>query len=978
MRFIEELMDFAAQNPGRPALSDGSVRGQITYGRLARLSGRVYHYLKARGIGREDFVNILLPRGVEAIVSMIGVWRAGAAFVVLEEGYPADRIQYIQKDCGCKLVLDYAVWQEIQRWDPLPGFETVDDHDAAFAVYTSGSTGSPKGVLHEYGNLDRCSVSLGIPTHRFGLIAPLYFVATQIAILITLHYGGAFFVLPYATIKNPAALMDCYVRNDISETFCAPSIYPLFSRIPSLRVLVVSSEPAYGIWSEDPGLEVYNVYAMSESGLIVAGKLLDAPNEIAPIGQPRFPLRIVLRDESGKPVPDGEAGELCFENPFVRGYINRPEEGAHTFIDGETHTHDLARRLPNGDYVILGRIDDMIKVNGNRVEPNEIEVAARRVIGLNDLLVRGFDVNGSTQICLYYAAEAELDAEATRKALQKQLPYYMIPSRFIRLEKLPRTQSGKLSRQLLPRPDISASRGEYVPPENGTERALCDAMAKALNLDRVSATEDFYDIGGSSIASIQLVGECALPGLNVSQIFRGRTPRKIAALYQSETDVDETRSEEERNRAAMERAYPLTAEQRYMLDYLLYSPKTAMFNLYDFFRLSADVDAERFAQAVNATLQSHPALLTAFAFGEDSALVQRYAPELFVPVVVERVTEAELEALKATLVAPFALINHLMFRIRIFRTEAALYFFIDINHLVADGTSIMLLLREIVDRYLGSGEIVPSEPDQYYLMLSRREALKHQSVYAEDRAYYERRYGGVRWSKLLNTEIATREDDVGSVEQCLKLSPEAFGELMRNSGLGKNGLFIAAELLALAAYNQAQDVMISWVYKGRDDQSLQKTVGMLFREFPVAVRIHEKTTLRELFSEVQDQVSQGIVHSSYPWLSLNASPQSNDNISLNYQDMIGAEKELRLAMEELDLPVSADASPCALEIEIVDDDGDIDISATFSSSRFRDTEVTRFMNMIIAIFNAMLEQRERLDITLDTLFKGLDLDLPRP
>ena len=978
MGFIKDLLDFAAQNPDRPALSDCSERGKITYGQLAMRSGRVYHYLKARGIGREDFVNILLPRGVEAIVCMIGVWRAGAAFVVLEEGYPAERVQYIQKDCGCKLVLDYAIWQVIQRFDPLPGFETSDDHDAAFAVYTSGSIGSPKGVLHEYGNLDRCAVSLGFPLQRFGLIAPLNFVATQIALLVTLHYGGTFFVLPYTTIKNPAALVDCFVRNDISETFCAPSIYPLFRHIPSLRTLIVSSEPAYGIWSEDPNLTVFNVYAMSESGIIITVKLLDEPNEIAPIGQPGFPLRVVLRDEAGNPVPDGEAGELCFENPFVRGYINLPKETARAFINGETCTHDMARRLPNGDYVILGRIDDMIKVNGNRVEPNEIEAAVRRATGLNEILVRGFDIDGSTQICLYYAANDELDVEAIRKTLQKHLPYYMIPSRFIRIEKLPRTQNGKLSRKLLPKPEMDANRGRYIPPEDETEQALCDAMAKVLRLERVSATEDFYNIGGSSIASIQLVGECALPGLNVSHIFRGRTPRKIAALYRSETDADETRSEDERNRAAMKRAYPLTAEQRYMLDYLLYSPKTAMFNLFEFFKLNADVDAERFAQAVNATLQSHPALLTVFTFADDSELVQHFAPELFKPVIVERVTEAELESLKETLVEPFVLIDHLMIRTRIFRTEAAVYFFIDINHLVADGTSMMLLIREIVDRYMGSGEIVPAEPDKYYLMLSRREALKHQSTYAEDRAYYEKRYGGIQWSKLLNTEIVTREDELGSVEQSLKLSPEPFEALMRNSGLGKNGLFIAAELLALAACNQVSDVMISWVYKGRDDQNLQKTVGMLFREFPVAVRLHGKTTLRELFSEVQDQISQGIVHSSYPWLSLNASPQSNDNISLNYQDMIGFEKELQMEMEELDLPVSADASPCALEIEIVDEDGDIDISAIFSSSRFRSEEVTRFLNMILVIFNAMLERRDTLDISLRALFEDLEMDFPCP
>ena len=249
------------------------------------------------------FRSILLPRGVEAFIAIIGVWRAGAAFVMLEEGYPAERVSWIQRDCGCKLVLDYTVWQEIQAYESLSGYEEVDDHQAAFAVYTSGSTGNPKGVLHEYGNVDRIAISLGMALPRFGLIAPLNFVASVIAFELTMHSGGCLFVIPNSMLKNPPALVQCFVNNNITETFCAPSIYHLFCKIPSLRMLLISSEPAYGIWSEDPKLEVYNLYAMSESGVIATGARLDAPNETAPIGQPRFDLTITLRDEDGNAVP---------------------------------------------------------------------------------------------------------------------------------------------------------------------------------------------------------------------------------------------------------------------------------------------------------------------------------------------------------------------------------------------------------------------------------------------------------------------------------------------------------------------------------------------------------------------------------------------------------------------------------------------------------------------------------------------------
>ena len=320
MDLLVKILDHAQKTPDKVALSD--CRGTfVTYHELDILSGRVYRYLKDRGIGREDFVNILLPRGVEPFIAMLGVWKAGAAFVMLEEGYPAERVEYIQKDCGCKLVLDRGIWAEIMGREPLPGYEAACVHDAAFAVYTSGSTGNPKGVLHEYGNIDRIHASLFTELHAFGLISPLYFVASVIFLVSVLHGGGTLFVIPGSFVKDLKTLLPCFTENHITEAFCLPSIYHLFSQIPSLRTMIVSSEPAYGIWSENPNLSVYNGYAMSESGAFITSKKLETPNEITPIGTPVFDRSVTLLTESGSPAADGEVGELCFENPFVRGYI---------------------------------------------------------------------------------------------------------------------------------------------------------------------------------------------------------------------------------------------------------------------------------------------------------------------------------------------------------------------------------------------------------------------------------------------------------------------------------------------------------------------------------------------------------------------------------------------------------------------------------------------------------------------------------
>ena len=158
--FFKRIQSQVLNTPEKIILSSMGDEKNITYRELDLLSGKVYRYLKDHGIGREDFVNIILPRGVEPFIAMLGVWKAGAAFVLLEQEYPAERIAFILKDSGCKLVLDSRVWEEILQCESLPGFADVDDHDAAFAVYTSGTTGNPKGVLHEYGNLDMIAQSM--------------------------------------------------------------------------------------------------------------------------------------------------------------------------------------------------------------------------------------------------------------------------------------------------------------------------------------------------------------------------------------------------------------------------------------------------------------------------------------------------------------------------------------------------------------------------------------------------------------------------------------------------------------------------------------------------------------------------------------------------------------------------------------------------------------------------------------------------
>ena len=191
---IEKLRQYAGKRPEEAILFDDAHGRGVTYAQMEDMSGRVYAALKQKGIGREDFVLLNLPRGVLPVIAMIGVWKAGAAWVLVEDTYAPERINYIRKDCGCRFELNADNWADVMHTAPLDGYEMPDEHDAAYAIYTSGTTGNPKGVRHEYGNLNRAieSIKLGgeIPfdgRDRLAMLAPMNFVASVIVILSALN-----------------------------------------------------------------------------------------------------------------------------------------------------------------------------------------------------------------------------------------------------------------------------------------------------------------------------------------------------------------------------------------------------------------------------------------------------------------------------------------------------------------------------------------------------------------------------------------------------------------------------------------------------------------------------------------------------------------------------------------------------------------------------------------------------------------------
>lgn len=534
MTFIEKFEENVRLYTEKVLFQD--EKKAITFAEADEFSARVYAFLHNAGIGKDDFVMVNLPHEVEALICMIGIWKAGAALVFCDIEFPKARIDYVYQECNCKISIDQKLIQEIKDCEPLLGHEQTDEHDAAYAVFTSGSEGMPKGVVQEYGKLIFTPVSLlkaskihvPVDTNLF-IYAPFSTVATintaTLAVInpLTLDIGSL------SLMKNPVRLHEYFLERKITMASLTPSYYQnVRLRTPYLWCIHFSSEPTKNIYEE--GLMLVNLYMQSEGYCITACQL-DKLYPTAPIGKPMEDNMVRLLDDDGHDVAPGHSGELCYLNPYFRGYINDEERTRQAFVGEYFRSGDIARINEDGNYVILGRKTDMIKINGNRIEPAEIEAAVKRVLGIDWAFAKGFVTEERSFICVYYTADIDVNLSAVREELMKSLPAYMLPSYFIHIDDVPRLPNGKVDRKAFKAPIVDDYRAEYAAPTNELEERICQTMQEVLGLERIGINDDFFLLGGDSLRTIQLVSTLGIQDVTVHDVYAARTPSAIAECW---------------------------------------------------------------------------------------------------------------------------------------------------------------------------------------------------------------------------------------------------------------------------------------------------------------------------------------------------------------------------------------------------------------------------------------------------------------
>ncbi|TWF80521.1 non-ribosomal peptide synthase protein (TIGR01720 family)/amino acid adenylation domain-containing protein [Pseudonocardia hierapolitana] len=524
----------------------------VTYAELNARANRLAHRLIAQGVRRGSVVAVVLERSVELIVALYAVHKAGAAYLPVDPGYPAERIAFMLDDARPAHVLDDPAAFPTDGDESNPDVE-VTPADPAYVIYTSGSTGRPKGVVVPHGAAanflswmqETYRLEPGEPTL---LKTPSSFDASLRELFWPLMSGATMVIAKPEGHKDAAYLAELIQAHQVTTAQFVPSMFGVFLEEPtvrrctSLRRVICGGEalPAdvvarFRAITELTGAELHNVYGPTEAAIDVTGwDTSERPDRRSvPVGRPVFNTRLYVLDGALRPVPPGTDGELYIAGvQLAYGYLNRPGLTAERFVAdpnaaGERmyRSGDLARWDDTGVLEILGRSDHQVQVRGFRIEPGEIEAA----LVAADEVTRAVVVVRDGRLVAYVVG-AGIDPEALREQVSRVLPEHMVPSIVVVLDAFPLTPNGKLDRKALPDPDFGGLVSDRGPRTEREER-LCGLFADALRLERVGIDDDFFALGGDSITSIAVSGRARRAGMRITprDIFRLRTVQALAA-----------------------------------------------------------------------------------------------------------------------------------------------------------------------------------------------------------------------------------------------------------------------------------------------------------------------------------------------------------------------------------------------------------------------------------------------------------------
>ncbi|MCY9685313.1 amino acid adenylation domain-containing protein [Paenibacillus apiarius] len=903
----------AAKTPNHPAVVCAEQR--LTYQELEEQTNRIAQWLRAHGVTAEERVGVLMNRSPQLIAGLLGILKAGAAYVPIDPILPKERMEAMIRDSGMQVMLTDAAYV-----DTLSDFKEtslchslcVDDHESlsgyssepvgveikpsgsAYVIYTSGTTGTPKGVVVEHRNvvnfISGMIRELPFGTHDSMLcITTVSFDIFAAESWVPLSCGMQIVLASKEAQQDPAVLAELLAQHPVQMAQMTPSRLMLLlgdarsaAQLRNMETLLVGGEAfpstLYRQLREHTDAELYNMYGPTETTVWSTFDRLEGDERIA-IGRPMANTQVYVVNESLQPQPIGVAGELCIGGAGVaRGYWARPQLTAEKFVDspfvsGERlyRTGDLARWLPDGRLEHLGRIDHQVKIRGYRIELGEIEARLLHIPGVSEAVVTAAEMDDHThELRAYVTGDRLLAAAELRAALAASLPSYMMPAHFMQLEELPLTPNGKVDRRALPKPSGSGAAAGYTAPRTDVEAKLALLWQEVLGASRVGIHDNFFELGGHSLKAMTLVSKIHQAmgvELPLRQLFLSPTVEGLTAALNAAGDSAAYKALAPAGKRAH---YPLSSAQKRLYFLQQLEGAELSYNMPVALRLEGKLDRARLEAALQALIARHESLRASFAV-VDGKPVQQVQDEWSFSVSYEEAEEREVEELIQAFLRPFDLSKAPLLRATVLRLgEMQHLFLMDMHHIISDGTSMNILVAEFVKLY--AGEALEPLPLQYkdYAVWQQEYVLS--DAYREQEKYWLDHVAGELPVLQLPTDFARpalRSFAGDRVDFKLgRTLSQAVQQLALDKGVTVYMVFLAAYSTLLSRLSGDEEVIVGSPVAGRPHADLSDMMGMFVNTLALRTFPSGQKAFAEYLEEIKQTALNAFEHGDYPFEEL--------------------------------------------------------------------------------------------------------------
>ncbi|MGB3292548.1 MAG: amino acid adenylation domain-containing protein [Phormidesmis sp.] len=925
----QQFTQQAIQTPTQTALIFENQT--LTYAELNRRANQLANYLQQLGVGPEVPVALCLPRSLEMVVVLLGILKAGGAYVPLDPHLPPARLTFMLADSQSPVLLtqaplalsppetlshvvcldtDSAAIDQESDQAPASG---VTDNNLAYIIYTSGSTGQPKGVAVEHRQVMAYTQSmldrLALPHQSsYATLSTLSADLGNTAIFPALCSGGTLHAIAAERATDPVGLAAYCRQHPIDCLKITPShLDALLSGdnaadlLPRQR-LVLGGEAASWrlvetVHSLTPACQILNHYGPTESTVGVLAYPVPSPPEMLtasatlPLGQPLPHAQVYILDPYGEPVPIGVAGELHIGGAsMARGYYHRPELTAERFIycnwaeTGQQRlykTGDSGRYRADGTIEFLGRLDHQVKLRGFRIELGEIEAALADHPAVTTAAVTVWTEAGSQQLVAYVVSSlpgATL-GQTLATDLKQQLPDYMVPTHFVKLQILPLTLNGKLDRQALPSPhavsatDSSANR-RFTAPCTPQEKLLADLWCDLLQVEKVSIHDNFFELGGDSILSIQVIARANQAGLRLlpKQLFKHQTIARLAA-------VAETALPTQAEQGLVSGPVPLTPIQHWFFEQNLAEPHH--FNQSVLLTVPADLNPDHLTAVVQQVLSHHDALRHRFEQVENQWQQICSPPGQVTPVTRLDLSHLSSDEQPAALKAAIADVQTRLdlsagplFRAALFQlgSDQPLRLLMTAHHLLVDGVSWRILLADFTTVYqqLKRGEAIqlPAKTTAFKAWSERLSDYAQSADLAAEQDHWlsQPQVAALPVDALANGSKPEPQDNLVSSAKTLSVT---LSEAQTQALLQKvppayktqiNDVLLTALVQSFAQWTGDHTLLLDLEGHGREDLfdgvDISRTVGWFTTHFPLWLTLDQDAPLGVALKSVKEQLRQ--------------------------------------------------------------------------------------------------------------------------